>query len=54
MREMLTMVHKWERYLIYIPKEVRFLQTIIYAFHRNAFKEWGKIGRRGGDLDAPG
>ena len=54
MREMLTMMYKWQRDLIDLPKEVRFLQTIIYAFYRDAFKEWGNIGRRGGDPDAPG
>ena len=54
MREMLTMMHKWQGYLIDLPKEVRFLRTIIYAFHRNAFKKLGSIGERGGDPDAPG
>ena len=40
MREMPTMMHKWQGYLIGLPKEVRFLQTVIYAFYRNAEECW--------------
>ena len=54
MREMPTMMHKWQGYLIGLPKEVLFLQTVIYAFYRNAFKERGNVGRRGRDPDDPG